>query len=141
MSTALKWKKMHPMAHAPKYGSAAAAGMDLHSCENYLIRPGEKCLVRTGIAIEIPEDHYGRIAPRSGLASNYFIDVGAGVVDQDYRGEVMVLLFNFSKHNFQIFIGDRIAQLICERISRPEIVQVDRLSLTIRNANGFGSTQ
>jgi deoxyuridine 5'-triphosphate nucleotidohydrolase len=83
---------------------------------------------------------YGRIAPRSGLASKFFIDVGAGVIDADYRGNVGVVLFNHSSVEFAISIGDRIAQLILEKIEVPEIECVERLTETNRGAGGFGST-
>lgn len=79
-------------------------------------------------------------APRSGLALKNFIDVGAGVIDSDYRGPLGVLLFNFSDEPFQVRIGDRIAQLIIERISTPEVAIVDELPTTDRGAGGFGST-
>jgi len=90
--------------------------------------------------VQIPEGCYGRIAPRSGLASKNFIDVGAGVIDCDYRGNVGVLLFNFSEEQFIVNKGDRIAQLICEKIEYPELEQVDELDITERNTAGFGST-
>jgi dUTP pyrophosphatase len=92
------------------------------------------------LAIAIPEGHYGRIAPRSGLAVKNFIDVGAGVIDMDYRGPVGVVLFNHSGDDFHIKQGDRIAQLIIEKISNPQIVEVDDLDATARGAGGFGST-
>lgn len=82
----------------------------------------------------------GRIAPRSGLASKHFIDTGAGVIDADYRGQVKVLLFNHNESDFEIKEGDRIAQLILERIYTPEVVEVQELEESVRGAGGFGST-
>lgn len=82
----------------------------------------------------------GRIAPRSGLASKHFIDTGAGVIDADYRGEVKVLLFNHAETDFEIKEGDRIAQLVLERIYTPEVVEVQELEESVRGAGGFGST-
>jgi dUTPase len=82
----------------------------------------------------------GRVAPRSGLASKHFIDTGAGVIDADYRGQVKVLLFNHSDANFPIAEGDRVAQLIIERIYTPEVVEVAELEESVRGAGGFGST-
>jgi len=99
-----------------------------------------KFLVSTGLQIAPPAGHYARIAPRSGLASKLFIDVGAGVVDGDYRGEVKVLLFNFSDTEFEVKKGDRIAQLICEKYAHVEIVETDSLEETERGSGGFGST-
>lgn len=82
----------------------------------------------------------GRIAPRSGLASKHFIDTGAGVIDSDYRGPVKVLLFNHAETDFEIKEGDRIAQLILERIYTPEVNVVEELEESVRGAGGFGST-
>ena len=97
-------------------------------------------MVKTGLAIAIPENTYARIAPRSGLAVKKFIDTGAGVVDYDYRGEVGVVLFNHAEEDFEVKKGDRIAQLILERISMAEVVETDELFATERGAAGFGST-
>lgn len=82
----------------------------------------------------------GRIAPRSGLASKHFIDTGAGVIDADYRGQVKVLLFNHSEKDFEIKEGDRVAQLVLERIYTPDVVEVQELEESVRGAGGFGST-
>lgn len=99
-----------------------------------------KALVKTDIQIEVPYGTYGRVAPRSGLAWKNFIDVGAGVIDQDYRGNVGVILFNHSDVDFDVKKGDRIAQLICERIVYPKVVEADTLTETARGEGGFGST-
>lgn len=99
-----------------------------------------KALVKTDIQIEVPFGTYGRVAPRSGLAWKNFIDVGAGVIDQDYRGNVGVILFNHSETDFDVKKGDRIAQLICESIVYPKVVQADSLTETQRGEGGFGST-
>jgi dUTP pyrophosphatase len=88
----------------------------------------------------IPHGHYGRVAPRSGLAWKKSIDVGAGVIDEDYRGNVGVILFNFGDEDFVIKQGDRVAQLILEKISTPEVEEVDELPETSRGDGGFGST-
>lgn len=90
--------------------------------------------------IPFPKITDGRIAPRSGLAVNHFIDTGAGVIDADYRGPVKVLLFNHGDADFEVKVGHRIAQLIIERIYHPEILEVQELSATVRGAGGFGST-
>jgi len=128
-------------ARLPTKGSIYSAGFDLYSAENVTIPAKSKGLVSTGISIAIPTDCYGRVAPRSGLANKNFIDVGAGVIDSDYRGELFVLLFNFSDTDFKVNIGDRIAQLILERIYNIDVAtEVDVLPDTIRGNNGFGST-
>lgn len=125
--------------------------------------PGRgKAMVETDISIAVPEGTCtlrlcwlflgvgvllmcgvsadGRVAPRSGLAAKHSIDTGAGVIDADYRGPVKVILFNFSDVDFAISKGDRIAQLIIERIYNPEVVVVERLPDSVRGAGGFGST-
>ena len=88
---------------------------------------GGKALVSTALAMAIPEGNYGRIAPRSGLAAKHMIDVGAGVIDSDYRGEVKVLLFNLGKEDFQVLHGDRVAQLIIEKYTKTELCDVEDL--------------
>jgi dUTP pyrophosphatase len=92
------------------------------------------------LSIAIPENTYARIAPRSGLAWKHFIDVGAGVIDYDYRGAVGVVLFNHSDVDFAVKVGDRVAQMVLERISMAGVVEVQELSATARGAGGFGST-
>ncbi|RPA96214.1 putative Deoxyuridine 5'-triphosphate nucleotidohydrolase [Choiromyces venosus 120613-1] len=136
----LRIKKLSSKARIPTRGSALAAGYDLYSARDTTIIARGKALVGTDIQMMIPIGTYGRIAPRSGLASKNFIDVGAGVIDADYRGQVMVLLFNHSNEEFVVKEGDRVAQLILERIATPEVVEVDELEESVRGANGFGST-
>ncbi|XP_034473916.1 deoxyuridine 5'-triphosphate nucleotidohydrolase [Drosophila innubila] len=97
-------------------------------------------IVKTDLQVQVPEGSYGRVAPRSGLAVKNFIDVGAGVVDEDYRGNLGVVLFNHGDVDFDVKRGDRIAQFICERIFYPELEQVDKLEDTVRGEAGFGST-
>lgn len=96
--------------------------------------------IKTDISISFPHGLYARVAPRSGLAWKNSIDVGAGVIDVDYRGTVGVILFNHSDVEFKIAAGDRVAQLILEHIYTPEVVEVEDLDETERNAGGFGST-
>ncbi|GAC97482.1 deoxyuridine 5'-triphosphate nucleotidohydrolase [Pseudozyma hubeiensis SY62] len=131
----------HPLAKLPTRGSTHAAGYDLYSAEKVVLpsRGGRK-VIQTGIHLAIPTGHYGRVAPRSGLASKHGIDTGAGVIDEDYRGLLGVLLFNFGDEDFTVNEGDRIAQLIIEKISTPDVVEVDSLDETLRGAGGFGST-
>ncbi|XP_070279486.1 deoxyuridine 5'-triphosphate nucleotidohydrolase, mitochondrial isoform X3 [Myotis yumanensis] len=136
----LRFVRLSEHATAPTKGSARAAGYDLHSAYDYTIPPMEKTLVKTDIQIALPSGCYGRVAPRSGLAAKHFIDVGAGVIDEDYRGNLGVVLFNFGKEKFEVKKGDRIAQLICERIFYPEIEEVQALDDTERGSGGFGST-
>ncbi|XP_068169644.1 deoxyuridine 5'-triphosphate nucleotidohydrolase, mitochondrial isoform X2 [Antennarius striatus] len=136
----LKFAKLSEHATTPTRGSAKAAGYDLYSAYEYSIGPMDKTVVKTDIQIAVPHGCYGRVAPRSGLAAKNFIDVGAGVVDEDYRGNVGVVLFNFSKDTFHVKKGDRIAQLVCERICYPDLVEQETLDDTERGSGGFGST-
>nr|XP_022899664.1 deoxyuridine 5'-triphosphate nucleotidohydrolase, mitochondrial [Onthophagus taurus] len=138
----LKFTKVIPEAYAPTKGSLKAAGYDLRSAADYVIQPHGKEIVDLGLKIELPKGCYGRIAPRSGLAAKNFIDVGAGVIDEDYRGVLKVVLFNHSNMPFEVKKGDRIAQLICEKILYPELIEVDvnELQDTVRGEGGFGST-
>ena len=127
-------------AKIPTRGSAGAAGYDLSSTESVCVYPGKRVLISTGIAVKLPQGVYGRVAPRSGLAVKNGIQVGAGVIDADYRGEVKVLLFNHGDMQFNVNVGDRIAQLICEKYEAPEVTLVTSLDETNRGEGGFGST-
>lgn len=109
-------KLLSATAKAPTRGSAFAAGYDLYAAKETTIPARGKALVATDISIAVPAGTYGRVAPRSGLASKHSIDVGAGVIDADYRGPLGVLLFNFSDVDFRVTVGERIAQLIVERV-------------------------
>jgi dUTP pyrophosphatase len=138
----LKYKKLSDNAFPLVKGSEKAAGFDLTAAYDYVIPSKGKELVKTDLQVEIPEGCYGRVAPRSGLAIKNFIDVGAGVVDSDYRGNVGVVLFNFGEEKFFVHKGDRIAQLICEKIEYAELEEVkNALSITERGDEGFGSTR
>ncbi|XP_034535845.1 deoxyuridine 5'-triphosphate nucleotidohydrolase, mitochondrial isoform X2 [Notolabrus celidotus] len=136
----LRFAKLTEHATKPTRGSTKAAGYDLYSAYDYSIGPLDKAIVKTDIQIAVPHGCYGRVAPRSGLAAKNFIDVGAGVVDEDYRGNVGVVLFNFSKETFEVKKGDRVAQLVCERICYPDLEELETLDETERGAGGFGST-
>lgn len=123
-------------------GSELAAGWDLASAENTSVPARGKAIVKTNLAIAIPTDCYARIAPRSGLAAKKSIDVGAGVVDADYRGEVGVILFNHGDSDFEIKQGDRIAQMILEKCHLDVELKetTEDLPETARGSGGFGST-
>lgn len=133
-------KRLSDKAKLPTRGSALAAGYDLYSAEKKVIPARGKALIDTQLSIAVPLGTYGRVAPRSGLASKFMIDTGAGVIDADYRGVLYVLLFNHSDADFTVEEGDRIAQLVIERIETPSVVEVDDLEATLRGADGFGST-
>ncbi|OAA49393.1 DeoxyUTP pyrophosphatase, dUTPase subfamily [Metarhizium rileyi] len=136
----LQVKKLSDKARLPTRGSAFAAGYDIYAAKDTIVPARGKVLVDTDISIAVPAGTYGRIAPRSGLASKHFIDTGAGVIDADYRGQVKVLLFNHAEADFEIKEGDRVAQLVIERIYTPEVVEVHELQESVRGAGGFGST-
>lgn len=136
----LKYMKVIPEAYAPTKGSMKAAGYDLKSAFNTIVPARGKALVDIGLKVELPEGCYGRIAPRSGLAVENFIAIGAGVVDEDYRGVLKVVLFNHSNVDFEVKAGDRIAQLICEKIYYPDLKEVEQVKETERGDDGFGST-
>ena len=133
-------KKLRNNAAVPKRGSEEAAGYDIASAEDTVVPAKGKAGIKTGISIAVPEGCYGRIAPRSGLTVKKFIDVGAGVIDADYQGEVGVVLFNHSEEDFEVKPGDRIAQLILEKIATPQVKETTDLSCTERGSDGFGST-
>merc|ERR1712000_240453 len=133
-------KKLSDKARLPTRGSAFAAGYDIYAAKETTIPARGKVLVDTDISIAVPAGTYGRIAPRSGLASKNFIDTGAGVIDADYRGQVKVLLFNHAETDYEVKEGDRVAQLVLERIYTPEVEEVQELEESVRGAGGFGST-
>ncbi len=112
----------------------------VRSAYEYVVPARGKELVKTDLSVAIPKGTYARVAPRSGLAWKKFIDVGAGVVDYDYRGNVGVILFNHGEEDFVVRKGDRVAQLILERIVTPDVVECEDLEDTERGAGGFGST-
>lgn len=136
----MKVLKLAQDAKIPTKGSSDAAGFDLYSIEDVIINAKSRAIIKTGIAIELPKSTYGRIASRSGLACEYGIEVGAGVIDSDYRGEIKVLLINNGDIAFNVKKELKIAQLICENYCDPKIVEVNALNVTDRNTNGFGST-
>lgn len=136
----LQVKFLSQHATLPKRGSANAAGYDLSSSADTVVPARGKAVVPTDLAIAIPPNTYARVAPRSGLAVKHFIDTAAGVIDEDYRGPVGVVLFNHGPQDFAVKKGDRIAQLILERIMTPEVEVVQELSSTVRGAGGYGST-
>merc|ERR1711981_169926 len=139
----LKFAKLTPNAYAPTRGSPQSAGYDLYAAYDAEIEVGARKLVKTDLQVAIPESCYGRVAPRSGLAYKQGIDVGAGVIDADYRGNLGVLLFNMDFMNNQTFVvkkGDRIAQLVIEKIEMLDLDECETLTETARGEGGFGST-
>src|SRR2546429_1060037 len=135
----LSFKQIDPRAILPTRGSSLPAGLDIYNIEDLTIGPAERALARTGLAVAIPEDYYGRLAPRSGLATQKGLDVLAGVIDADYRGEIRCLLYNTGEEIIDLPAQTRICQLIIEKIITPDAVWVDSLAKTSRGGGGFGS--
>ena len=137
-------KKLDERAILPTYGSEYSAGADLYACLNeaVTIQPGEAVLIHTGLAMEIPEGYAGLIYARSGLATKKGLAPSnkVGVVDPDYRGEIMVSLFNHSKEERVVEHGERIAQLVIAPFLTASWNVVEELEETVRGAGGFGST-
>lgn len=124
----------------PEYSSHGAAGADLYANEALTLAPGERAPVATGLRVEIPVGHAGLVWPRSGLAVRHGIDTLAGVIDSDYRGEVRVVLVNHGGEPFRVEPGDRIAQLVVQKVERAVFVSARELAGTVRGESGFGST-
>ena len=124
----------------PEYGSDDAAGADLRASEAVVIPPGGRAAVPTALRLEIPPGHAGLVWPRSGLAVRHGIDTLAGVIDSDYRGEVKVVLVNHGDEPFAIAPGDRVAQLLLQRVERAAFRAADQVGDTGRGSGGFGST-
>jgi dUTP pyrophosphatase len=124
----------------PKRGFELAAGLDLYSPVSGIIEPFQRLLIPLDISIELPKGTFGHILPRSGLALKNGIHVGAGVIDEDYRGNVGVLLFNLGNTPFVFKQGDRIAQLVIKSYENINLVQKEKLDDSLRGNGGFGST-
>lgn len=146
-------KKLRPNVKIPTLGSPGAAGYDIYADSDFYVPEitvdGSidngfnvnigQMLHKCGFSVQIPKEYYLRIAPRSGLALKG-IDIGGGVIDSDYRGEVGVILYNLNQFNYSFKKGERIAQMILTKIETPEITVVDDLDSTEREQGGFGST-
>lgn len=134
-------KRLSDKAVIPTQGSSEAAGYDLYAAEDGVVYSMSRSLIKTNVSMSIPEGYYGRIAPRSGLAFKHGIDVLAGVIDSDYRGDIGVILFNTSTNSeFKIKTGDRIAQIIIEKCHNVHWDIEKDLSNSERKDQGFGST-
>lgn len=136
----LRFKQLDERAVLPSRGSSFAAGLDICSIEDLVIEPHQRAIARTGLAMAIPHGFYGRVAPRSGLAVKQGLDVLAGVIDSDYRGELCCVLYNTSDTAIALPAGTKVCQLIIEKIITPKAVWASDLEETVRGAGGFGST-
>ena len=139
----LQAQRLDPRAVLPTRAHEGDAGLDLYALEPCLLEPGERALVRTGVAVEIPAGYAGLLMPRSGLAARHGIALvnAPGLIDAGYRGELKVLLLNTDRISAcQLAAGDRIAQLVLTAVETPAVVEVTELSDSTRAAGGFGST-
>jgi len=139
-SVRLRVKRHSSEATMPVRATDGSAGYDLSSSVAKELLAGERFAFDTSLSIQVPTGCYGRIAPRSGLAVKKGVNVLAGVIDSDFRGLLKVVLINHSDQSFDVKIGDRIAQLILERIYVPDVEEVDEHEATERGDGGFGST-
>lgn len=140
----IQFVKAHPDALLPVYATDGAAGADVHAIEGYVIPPGARCLISTGLDCVIPPGWEIQVRPRSGLAFKHRITVlnSPGTIDEDYRGGLGVLLINHSESTFYIEPGDRVAQIVVAPVYRAEFsfIERDQVEATARGAGGFGST-
>ncbi len=136
----LRFKRLDEKAVLPSRGSSLAAGLDIYVIEDLTLQPGERALAPTGLAVDIPEGYYGRLAPRSGLATKNGLDVLAGVIDADYRGEIRCLLYNGGDKEIHLPAQSKVCQLIIEKIITPIAIWADDITETERGSGGFGST-
>ena len=136
----IKFKKLSKLAIVPIQNTSTDAGYDLFSTEDYVLKKWERKLFQTNISCAIPSWYYGRVAPRSGLAYKYGIDVLAGVIDSEYRWDIWIILINFWDKDFEVKVWDKIAQFIIEKCHYVNRVEVDNLDETDRNEWWFGSS-
>lgn len=144
----LRVKRLRPETDSdiplPRYMTACAAGMDLCAAVTrpQILEPGDISLIPTGLAIALPDDCEAQIRPRSGLAVKHGIGIinAPGTIDADYRGEIRIALINMGKHPVTIHRGDRIAQMVIQKVHRLQLHLVDDLTETLRGDGGFGHT-
>jgi dUTP pyrophosphatase len=134
-------KKLNPHAKLPTFAHDSDAGMDLYCVEAITINPGERLgQIKTGIAVSIEEGYVGLIWDKSGISQKHGLKTLGGVVDAGYRGEILVGLINISDTAYSFEVGDKIAQLLIQKVEHPEIIEVESLEDTARGTGGFGST-
>ncbi|MGL2405816.1 dUTP diphosphatase [Helicobacter pylori] len=138
----IKIQKIHPNALIPKYQTEGSSGFDLHAVEEVMIKPHSVGLVKIGICLSLEVGYELQVRTRSGLALNHQVMVlnSPGTVDNDYRGEIKVILANLSDKDFKVQVGDRIAQGVVQKSYKAEFIECERLDETSRGSGGFGST-
>jgi len=135
----LKIKKLHKDAIIPKYAHDTDAGLDLYSVENLTIKPKHRVIVKTGISIELPKGYAALVWDKSGIAKKGVTTL-AGVCDAGYRGEYKIVLLNVGSKDYKINKGEKIAQILIQKVEQPKIIEVTELSDSTRGKSGFGST-
>jgi dUTP pyrophosphatase len=138
--TPLRFAKLNEDATTPRKANESDAGFDLYASHGTIIEKHTHKLIKTGIAMQIPKGYVGLIWPRSGMAYKHGIDVFAGVIDSGYRGDIGVILYNSQYSDYNVEKGDRIAQLVLQKVEDFELVEVSDLNNTDRSEAGFGST-
>jgi dUTP pyrophosphatase len=133
-------QKLHPDANVPAFAHPGDAGLDLFSVEDIVLRPGERVSVPTGIAIELPDGYVSLIWDKSGPSHKFGVKTLGGVLDSGYRGEYLIGLVNLGQEDFEIKVGQKIAQLLIQKVEHPDIEVVTELGETARGAGRFGST-
>ncbi len=138
----IKIKKIKESAILPHYAHKGDAGVDIYSIENYVLRPGQRILVSTGLSMAIPKGYEGQIRPKSGLALKHGITTcnSPGTIDSGYRGEIRVIVINHGSEEFKIEKETKIAQMIFNKVEEAEFEEVEELENTRRGNEGFGST-
>ena len=138
----LSFKRVHPDAVLPAYAHPSDAGMDIRSVKALVIPAGRRALVPTGLVVNLPPGYEAQVRPRSGLALKAGVTVlnTPGTIDAGYRGEIGVILANFGEDDFEVKVGDRVAQLVIAPVTQPTIVEAAEVDETDRGAGGFGST-
>lgn len=140
MQKFLRVKKLHPNASVPKFALPGDAGMDLFAVRTYEIKPNEIARIETGIAMELPKGHVGLIWDKSSLSHKHGLKTLGGVLDEGYRGDVTIGLVNLSNKKYQIHKGDKVAQILIQKIERPEVILANALSKSKRGERRYGST-
>lgn len=133
-------KKLHPEAKLPNFAHPGDAGMDLYSVAELTLKPGERVSVPTGVAMALPEGYVALVWDKSGVSHKFGVKVLGGVIDSGYRGEYLVGLVNLGQESFEIKVGQKIAQLLIQKVEHPEVEEVAELDETSRGDGRFGST-
>jgi dUTP pyrophosphatase len=140
--TRLAIRRLREDAVIPRHAYAGDAGLDLSAADRHQLEPGERAVVGTGLAVEIPDGYAGFVQPRSGLAARHGIGIvnSPGLIDSGYRGEIRVVLLNTGREPFSVEAGMRIAQLVIAPVASVRLVEVDELAASERGTQGFGSS-